>query len=131
MADAQTGRIRLDKWLWASRFYKTRGLAQAAIDAGHVSLNGDRAKPAHAVKVGDRVGLRLNQLEYALTIRAVSDKRGSATIARELYEESAESIARREERLLQLKAEHATFPYSERRPTKKARREIDRYRRVD
>lgn len=121
-------KVRLDKWLWATRFYKTRGLAQDAIDAGHVRINGDRPKPSRTVKLGDRIELRLNQLEYLLVVRGLSDKRGSATVARELYEETPDSMAKREERQLQLKAEHASFPHGEGRPTKKARRDIGKFK---
>ncbi|ACO75018.1 RNA-binding S4 domain-containing protein [Laribacter hongkongensis] len=127
MSDMQD-RVRLDKWLWAARFYKTRGLAQDAIEAGHVSLNGERAKPSRLVKAGDRIELRLNQLEYVLNVLLPLDRRGSATIARTMYQETAESQQRREARQLQLAAERASFPFSEGRPTKKARRDIDRFR---
>lgn len=122
------GKIRLDKWLWATRFYKTRGLAQTAIDAGHVRVNGERPKPSRVVKLEDCVELRLNQLEYMLIVRGLSDKRGSATVARELYEETAESMAKREARQLQLKAEQASFPHGDGRPTKKARRDIGKFK---
>ena len=109
MSDMQD-RVRLDKWLWAARFYKTRGLAQDAIEAGHVSLNGERAKPSRLVKAGDRIELRLNQLEYMLNVLLPLDRRGSATIARTMYQETAESQQRREARQLQLAAERASEP---------------------
>lgn len=91
MSDMQD-RVRLDKWLWAARFYKTRGLAQGTPSKlGHVSLNGERAKPSRLVKAGDRIELRLNQLEYMLNVLLPLDRRGSATIARTMYQETAES----------------------------------------
>ena len=78
----EAGKVRVDKWLWAARFYKTRGLAQDAIDAGHVRLNGERPKPSRTLKPGDKLELRLNQLEYHLEVRALSERRGPATVAR-------------------------------------------------
>lgn len=128
MNESANDKVRLDKWLWAARFYKTRGLAQDAIEAGHVRLNGERPKPARTVKVGDRLELRLNQLEYHLEVRGLSEKRGPAPVARELYFESEDSVARREARQLELKAEYASFPHGESRPTKKARRQLTRFR---
>lgn len=129
MMDAPANdKVRLDKWLWAARFYKTRGLAQDAIEAGHVRLNGERPKPARTVKPGDHIELRLHQLEYHLEVRGLSEKRGPAPVARELYAENADSVARREARQLQLKAEHASFPHGDSRPTKKARRQLMRFR---
>lgn len=124
----EAGKVRVDKWLWAARFYKTRGLAQDAIDAGHVRLNGERPKPSRTLKPGDKLELRLNQLEYHLEVRALSERRGPATVARALYHEDADSIARREARQLQLKAEHATFPHGEGRPTKKTRRQLSQFK---
>ena len=79
-ADAALSKVRIDKWLWAARFYKTRGLAQEAIEAGHVRLNGERAKPAKTLKVGDQILLKLNQLEYHLTVLALSERRGSVRL---------------------------------------------------
>src|SRR5690349_7792701 len=87
--------VRLDKWLWAARFFKTRALAVEAIDGGRVSVNGDRAKPAKALKVGDAISIRKPPFEFAIVVKALSDRRGSATIAAELFDETAESKARR------------------------------------
>jgi len=127
-ADAALSKVRIDKWLWAVRLYKTRGLAQEAIEAGHVRLNGERAKPAKTLKVGDQILLKLNQLEYHLTVLALSERRGSATLAQQLYQESAASLAAREQRQLELKALYAGSDLGQNRPTKKDRRELDRFR---
>ncbi len=130
-SDDSIHKVRLDKWLWAARFYKTRGLAQEAIDGGHVHINGDRAKPARAVKVGDEIELRLNQLVYQLEVIALAERRGPATEARLLYHESEASQAAREARTLELKAGWASFPQGDGRPTKKSRRQLNRFRQQD
>ena len=88
--------VRLDKWLWAARFYKTRSLATDAVDGGHVQLNGLRIKPAKDVRVGDRVHLVLGEMHWDLCVLALADKRGPATLARTLYSETADSQAARE-----------------------------------
>ena len=111
--------MRLDKWLWAARFYKTRALAVAAIEAGHATLNGERAKPAKVVKVGDAIAVRR---------AALSDKRGPAAAAALLYEETAESRARRETLAARLKAEPQ--PRFKGRPTKKTRRDYEKWLRT-
>jgi ribosome-associated heat shock protein Hsp15 len=90
--------MRLDKWLWAARFYKTRSLAQRAITAGQVRQNEERVKPAHDVKVGDVVSVRKENLEWIVAVRALADQRRGAEEARKLYEETAESRAERERR---------------------------------
>ncbi|WP_293764606.1 S4 domain-containing protein [uncultured Aquitalea sp.] len=122
------GKVRLDKWLWAARFYKTRQLAHEAIELGRVLVNGDRVKPARVVREGDKLLLRLNQLEYHITVLALATQRRPAKEAQLLYSESAESAAAREERSLQLKAEFTSFPHGDGRPTKRARRDIDRFK---
>ena len=81
----------MDKWLWAARFFKTRSSAQQAIDGGKVSLNGERTKPAKDVKPGDELVIHIGAYEWTVKVLAVSDKRGSATVARTLYQESSES----------------------------------------
>src|SRR3954467_13334416 len=95
-ASSQLGEsVRLDKWLWAARFFKTRSLATEAVNGGKVELNGLRPKPSKDVKVGDTVRVRLGPFVHAVTIRALSDRRGPAAAAALLFEESAESIAER------------------------------------
>jgi len=121
-------RVRLDKFLWAARFYKTRSISTEAIDGGKVRLNGDRVKPAKEVKVGDRVELRAGDSEYTVLVKALADKRGSAEIARTLYDESPESVAARiaatEKRRRFSDPSEEIFA----RPTKKDRRSLDRFR---
>ncbi|MBL8959513.1 MAG: hypothetical protein JNJ98_06660 [Gemmatimonadetes bacterium] len=117
--------VRLDKWLWAARFFKTRALAAEAIDKGHVDVNDDKAKRSRAVHVGDRVTVRRPPFEQRLVVRALSDQRGPATVAATLYEETAESQARREVTAAQLRA---AGPVADGRPTKRDRREMDRWR---
>src|SRR4249920_3070697 len=87
--------MRLDKWLWAARFFKTRTLAVEAVDGGRVSVNGDRAKPAKEVKVGDMLAIRRPPFEHVVVVKELSDKRGPASVAALLFEETEESRARR------------------------------------
>jgi ribosome-associated heat shock protein Hsp15 len=119
-------RVRLDKWLWAARFYKTRGLASEAIAGGKVQVNGDRAKRARLLQVGDEIRVRQGPYEHSVVVRALSDRRGPAAQAAGLYEETAESRAAREAMAAQLKTLNAAFDREQGRPTKKDRREIDR-----
>lgn len=120
--------MRLDKWLWAARFFKTRSLAQQAIAAGQVKLNDGRVKPAHELKVGDGVFLRKENLQWNVVVKALSDKRGPAEAARQLYEETAASVAERERRgdLRRWGAEPAAQMKG--RPTKRDRRLLDHLR---
>jgi len=124
--DAGDDRVRLDKWLWAARFYKTRSLASEAIAGGKVQVNGDRAKRARPLQVGDEVRVRQGPYEHLVVVRALSARRGPAAAAAELYEERPESRAAREAMALQLKTLHAAFVTEKGRPTKRDRREIER-----
>lgn len=121
-------RVRLDKFLWAARFYKTRSISTEAIDGGKVRVNGDRVKPAKEVKPGDRIDLRAGDSEYTILVKALADKRGSAEIARTLYDETPESVAARiaatEKRRRFSDPSEEIFA----RPTKKDRRSLDRFR---
>ncbi|MGD2215098.1 MAG: S4 domain-containing protein [Gemmatimonadales bacterium] len=121
--------VRLDKWLWAARFFKTRSLAAKAISGGKVQVNGRRAKRASNLHVGDRVRIRRGPYEYQLVVQKLSERRGPASEAATLYEETLESIQTRES----LKAQRKAAPqYSFReggRPTKKERRQLDRLKR--
>ena len=119
-------RVRLDKWLWAARFYKTRSLAAEAIAGGKVQVNGDRVKRARPVQVGDEVRIRQGPYEHQILVRALSGRRGPASEAIQLYEEKPESRAAREAMALQLKSLHAAFVPERGRPTKKDRREINK-----
>lgn len=118
--------VRLDRWLWAARFFKTRALAAAAIAGGKVQVNGTRAKPAKQLQVGDDVRVRVGPYEWLVTVRALAERRGPPKVAQTLYEESAEGRAARE-RLAELhKIAPAPAYQGKGRPTKKERREIER-----
>ncbi|HEX8726798.1 MAG TPA: RNA-binding S4 domain-containing protein [Gemmatimonadaceae bacterium] len=128
MSDTDT-RIRIDKWLWAARFYKTRSLATEAVQGGKVEINGDRAKPAKTVGPGDEVRVRLGPYEHVVIVRAVAPRRGSARDAQGLYDETPESRAEREKLAEQLRLAPAAFVWEDKgRPTKKDRRQLNRFR---
>ena len=118
---------RLDKWLWAARFFKTRSLAQQAVAGGRVQLNGERTKPAHEVKLGNMVVVRVGDWRWEVKVIALSDRRGPAEAARKLYQETEASRAERERRsdLRRWGAEPAATLKG--RPTKKDRRLIDEF----
>jgi ribosome-associated heat shock protein Hsp15 len=126
MVDHEDGRVRLDKWLWAARFFKTRALAAEAVEGGKVQVNGDRPKRARPLQVGDEVRVRLGPYQHTLTVRALSARRGPASEAAGLYEETAASRMAREALAIQLKSLHAVFGPDKGRPSKKDRREIER-----
>lgn len=121
-------RIRLDKWLWAARFYKTRMLAKEAIESGHVRLDGERAKVARELVVGDRLRLRRGSEELEVQVLKLSDQRGGAPEAQTLYAETPDSAARREEAALQRRASAVQHP--DQRPDKQQRRRIVRFKRA-
>jgi ribosome-associated heat shock protein Hsp15 len=126
MGEVPEGRTRIDKWLWAARFYKTRALAAEAIAGGKVQVNGERVKRAKLLKVGDEVRIRQGPYEYQVVVRDLSDRRGPAVQAAALYEEKPESRAAREALALRLKSLHSAFLPERGRPTKKDRREINK-----
>jgi len=115
-------KLRLDKWLWAARFYKTRALATDAVDGGKVKLNGQRTKPAHAVKVGDTLDIVIGEYTWLIHVLALSDKRGAAPIAQTLYQEDAASHAQRQAQIAERKILGQAHPVKA--PDKKDRREI-------
>ena len=119
--------MRLDKWLWSARFFKTRTLAVQAIAAGHVTVNGERAKAAKALRVGDAVVIRKPPFEHAVVVKELSEQRGSATIAAALFEETAESRARRAALAAEVKSMHGLTPRFKGRPTKKTRRDYEKW----
>ena len=125
-ASLPAGKVRLDKWLWAARFFKTRALAATAIDGGKVDVQGERAKRAKLVQVGDEIRLRQGAIEWQVIVRGVADRRGSAEIARSLYEETAEGQRRRQLALEQLKTMPTAFAYGEGKPGKRDRRALRR-----
>jgi ribosome-associated heat shock protein Hsp15 len=119
--------MRLDKWLWAARFFKTRSLAQQAIAAGQVRLRGERVKPAHEVRPGDELLLRKSDLEWQVIVRLLSERRGPAEEAMKLYEETAPSRAERERRMELRRLGPGVDTKG--RPTKRDRRLLERLRR--
>jgi ribosome-associated heat shock protein Hsp15 len=126
---ADAGRVRIDKWLWAARFFKTRSLAAEAVASGKVTVGGDRVKQAKLVQPGDEVRVRLGPYEHTIVVRAVSERRGPASVAAALYDETEASRAARERLSEQLRTAPAAFVYEEKgRPTKRDRRELDRFR---
>jgi ribosome-associated heat shock protein Hsp15 len=126
---AGADRVRVDKWLWAARFYKTRSLAAEAIGGGKVLVAGERVKPAKLLQVGDEVRLRMGPYEHVVIVRALSERRGPAATAATLYEETAASRAAREKLAEQLRMAPAAFVYEDKgRPTKRDRRDIERLR---
>lgn len=127
MADAPDD-TRIDKWLWAARFFKTRSQATAAVAGGKVEVNGESAKASKVVKAGDRIRLRLGPVEYRLTVKAIGERRGSAPAAQALYEEAADSIAERERVAAQRRFASAPAYEEKGRPSKKDRREMDRWK---
>jgi ribosome-associated heat shock protein Hsp15 len=120
--------MRLDKWLWAARFYKTRSLAQAAVVGGKVKLDDERTKPAKAIAPGDRLSIRIGEYEWVITVRALSNSRGPAEAARKLYEEDEASRARRTAQVADRRAHAAVFGERKGRPTKRERRQLERWR---
>jgi len=123
--DADDGRIRFDKWLWAARFYKTRSLCAQAIDAGQVRVNGERAKPSRNMRVGEAVSIRKSGIVCEVTVTALADRRGSATDAAKLYCETEASAAAREEAWLARRAAESAQPRFPGRPTKRERRKLE------
>src|SRR3954465_13384051 len=126
--DQGSDRVRVDKWLWAARFFKTRSLATEAAGGGKVEVNGERAKPSKTVKRGDELKLRLGPYEHILIVRGLAERRGPASVAQSLYEETEASRAARQRLATQLAAAPATFVYEEKgRPTKKDRRDLSQF----
>ena len=131
MAFDELSRVRLDKWLWAARFFKTRAIAATAIETGKVEVNGERAKRAKQLAVGDSVRVRLGPYNHIVMVRALSEVRGSATVAATLYDETEESRKAREVLQTQMKAAQSAGGYERGRPTKKQRRDIEKLRNRD
>ncbi len=124
---AEVEGLRIDKWLWAARFYKTRSLAAEEIGKGRVQLNGQEAKAAREVKVGDRVRLRQGPVLRDIVVRGLSAQRGPAPVAQQLYEETLESLAAREAAAQQRRfAAEPAQAIEQGRPTKRDRREMDK-----
>lgn len=116
--------VRLDKWLWAARFYKTRSIAREMIDGGKVDYNGVKAKPSRTVEVGALVKVLQGNIRIEVEVLKISDVRGPATVARTLYQETEESIVKRKKQLEQLKINALLAPHPDEKPNKKDRRTL-------
>nr|WP_157108129.1 RNA-binding S4 domain-containing protein [Azoarcus olearius] len=120
-------RTRIDKWLWAARFFKHRTGATDAVDGGKVKLNGSAVKPARDVKVGDRLDITIGEEQFTVVVRAIADKRGPASVAQTLYEETPDSVERRQAGREQRKLAATPGADLHGRPTKRDRRQIRRF----
>ena len=120
-------KLRIDKWLWAARFYKTRSLATEAVSGGHVHVDGARVKPSREIKVGDRLVINKSPYRFEISVLGLSAKRGAAPVAQTLYEESDDSRQRREALAEQQRIERASNPAPSKRPDKRDRRRIIRF----
>jgi ribosome-associated heat shock protein Hsp15 len=118
--------VRVDKWLWAARFFKTRSLATEAVDGGKVDVNGARVKPAKLIGPGDEVRVRVGPTLYVVHVKDTAERRGPASAARELYDETPDSVASRERAAEQHRLAATTFDFDDGRPTKKDRRDLRR-----
>lgn len=121
-------RVRLDSWLWAARFFKTRSLAAEAVEGGRVDVNGERAKKSRAIRIGDRIAFRLGPYRYDLTVTGLTDRRGPPKMAATLYHEDPAARAARLDHSARLRLEAPIFYEGAGRPTKKQRRAIDRWK---
>jgi ribosome-associated heat shock protein Hsp15 len=121
--------VRIDKWLWAARFFKTRGAATEAVLGGHVHVGGERVKPARDVRIGDTIEIRRDELRWTVVVSALADRRGSASVAATLYEETVESVDARERHRLERRLARPLGSDLGARPTKQARRRIEALRR--
>jgi ribosome-associated heat shock protein Hsp15 len=124
-------KVRIDKWLWAARFFKTRSLASKAVSGGHVHLNGGRIKPARMVQESDRLQIRRGEEEFTVDILALSSRRGPATVARTLYRETEESVISREAAREQRRLLRTPAVRPQGRPDKRERRKIRKFLRKD
>jgi ribosome-associated heat shock protein Hsp15 len=122
-SDSSSSKLRVDKWLWAARFFKTRSLSADAVESGKVLVNDVRAKPAKPIAIGDRLEIRAGKFRYEVEVLALSDKRGGAAEAQKLYRETDDSRAQREALVAHLKAQPQ--PLFKGRPTKRDRRKIE------
>ena len=120
-------RVRIDKWLWAARFYKTRSLAADAVEGGKVQVNRERVKPAKVLKPGDALSIRNGAYTWEITVLGLSERRGPVVEAVKLYSEPDESRKAREDKIALMKIERQSNPFPGGRPTKKARRQIIKF----
>jgi ribosome-associated heat shock protein Hsp15 len=124
-------KVRIDKWLWAARFFKTRSLAKEAVDGGKVQYNQQRCKPGKAVEVGAELSIRQGWVDKIVMVKAICGRRKNATLAQALYEETEDSIVKREKALLERKQNMADHPDSFKRPNKRDRRRIHRFKSIN
>ncbi len=120
--------VRLDKWLWVARFYKTRAIAREMIEGGKVHYNGQRSKPSKIVEMNATLTLRQGNDERTVVVKGITEQRRPATEAVELYEETVESIEKREKMALARKLNALTMPHPDRRPDKKERRDLLKFK---
>jgi ribosome-associated heat shock protein Hsp15 len=123
----ESEKIRLDKWLWAARFFKTRALAAQAIESGKIKRDGERVKTSHVVRVRERFTIGREGLSWDITVTSVTDKRGNGAAAALMYTETQESIAQREQELARRKAAFQAGVFLNHRPTKRDRRDLEKY----
>ena len=126
--DPTDAHVRIDKWLWAARFFKTRSLAAQAVESGRVRLNGERTKPARDLKPGDELAIRIGELEWLIEVRTLSTRRGPASEAQKLYEERETSRQRRFETIAARKLAVSPVRQDKGRPTKRDRRQLRRFK---
>lgn len=131
MPPDETPKVRLDKWLWAARFFKTRSLAATAIEAGKVEVNGERAKRAKQLQAGDTIAIRIGPFIHHVGVLKLSERRGPAAQAAALYAETPEGLKAREALRAQMKASTPAFGYDAGKPTKKDRRALQKLRRKE
>lgn len=129
--DTNDERVRIDKWLWAARFFKTRSIATKAVNGGHVHVNGARVKPARMIQVGDNLSIRRGQVEFEVIVQGVSERRGPAVKARSLYEETEESIVHREQNARERRLQKPLDTSPDKKPDKRDRRRIRKFLRRD
>jgi ribosome-associated heat shock protein Hsp15 len=130
VAETQGSHIRVDKWLWAARFFKTRSLAAEAVAGGKVKVNGERVKAAKAIRLDDELSIHVGPYEYGVRVLGLSGRRGPAPEAALLYAESVQSQASREKLAARLSAERIYDSHEKGRPTKRARRQIIRFKKA-
>ncbi|HKN04860.1 MAG TPA: ribosome-associated heat shock protein Hsp15 [Buttiauxella sp.] len=128
MKEKSSEGVRLDKWLWAARFYKTRAIAREMVEGGKVHYNGQRSKPSKIVELNAMLTLRQGNDEKTVKVLAINEQRRPATDASQLYEETAESITKREKVALARKLNALTMPHPDRRPDKKERRDLMKFK---
>jgi ribosome-associated heat shock protein Hsp15 len=120
--------VRIDKWLWAARFFKTRSLAKKMVEQGKIKVEGQKCKPSRNIAVGNQISIKKNDQIWVVNVLELAEKRGSATVAQSLYEETEDSIQQREATLLLKKMEFHSAPKPDKRPTKKQRRDIKNFK---